>query len=76
MALTTLQEYQAIREAIQQLSTLNTDGTRRDFVSVSVDGMSTTYGASQMDSLQRRELELARRLTIRNSVKRTEPDFS
>ena len=74
--MTTLQEYQAIREAIQQLSTLNADGTRRDIVSVSVDGISTTYGASQMDSLQKRELELARRLTIRNSVKRMEPDYS
>ena len=37
-ALTTQQEYDAIREAIQKLSTLNTDGSRRDLVSFSVDG--------------------------------------
>jgi hypothetical protein len=75
-ALTTAQEYAAVREAIQLLTTLNTDGTRRDIVSVtSPGGMSVTYAASQMDFLQKRELELARRLTIRNTRKRTFPEF-
>jgi hypothetical protein len=73
--LTTAQEYAAVREAIQQLTTLNTDGSRRDLVSISIDGQSYTYGASQMTSLQAREVELARRLSIRNVRKRVTPDF-
>jgi hypothetical protein len=69
-ALTTAQEYQAIREALQLFSTGRTEA------SVSVDGMSITYQASQMVDLQRREQELARRLTMRNVRKRTFPDFT
>jgi hypothetical protein len=75
-ALTTAQEYQAIREAIQQLTTLDASGARRDFVSVTIGPMSTTYAASQIQWLQAREIELARRLSIRNVRKRTEVDFS
>ena len=75
-ALTTAQEYAAVREAIQQLCTLDSSGNRRDFVTVSMDGMNLSYGANQLAQLQARELELARRLTIRNSRKRVTPDFS
>jgi len=74
--LTTAQEYTAVREALQQLTTLATDGTRRDFVSISIGDMSQTYGSSQIQWLQEREVELARRLSIRNARKRTEPDFT
>lgn len=69
-ALTTAQEYQAIREAIQLFS------TGRTTASVTVDGMTITYMASQMADLQRREEVLLRRLSIRNVRKRTQPDFS
>jgi hypothetical protein len=75
VALTTQQEYDAIREAIQQLSTLSGTGERRDTVSVSVEGMSLTYSSAQMPQLQDREKELARRLTIRNVRKRTISTF-
>ena len=75
-ALTTQQEYDAVREAIQQLSTLDTSGARRDFVTVNVDGTSITYGAGQMSMLAAREMELARRLSIRNSRKRVTPSFA
>jgi hypothetical protein len=74
--LSTAAEYQAVREAIQQLTTLGTDGTRRDTVSFTIGDMSYTYNSSQLPALQSRELELARRLTIRNVRKRTECDFS
>lgn len=74
--LTTAQEYQAVREAIQQLSTLGTDGKRRDTVSFSVDGMSVSYAASQLQWLQAREVELANRICNANRRKRTSPDFS
>lgn len=75
-ALTTSAEYQAIREAIQQLTTLSGDGTRRDFATVTVDGVSVTYGAAQLPVLQAREIELANRICNRNRRKRTSPDFS
>ena len=75
-ALTTSQEYQAVREAIQQLSTLDSDGKRRDMVSFQVDGINMTYAATQLPQLQAREAELARRLTTSNQRKRTTPDFS
>jgi hypothetical protein len=75
-ALTTAQEYQAVREAIQQLTTLGTDGKRRDRVSVSIDGVSVSYSGSQLDTLMHRERELASRLCQRNARKRTTPDFS
>lgn len=75
-ALTTAQEYAALREAIQKLTTLDDDGSRRDFVSVTVDGMTFSYSANSLAQLQDREKELARRLTCRNVRKRTSSDFS
>jgi len=75
-ALTTLQEYQAVREAIQQLTTLDTGGKRRDKVSVTVGDTSVTYSASQLQHLQAREELLLKRLSIRNVRKRVTPDFS
>ena len=75
-ALTTSAEYQAVREAIQRLTTLDDDGNRRDRVAFTVDGMSVTYAASQLQWLQAREVELANRICNRNRRKRTSPDFS
>jgi hypothetical protein len=69
-ALTTAQEYEAVRTAVQTLT-----ATGQNTVSFSVDGISCTYNASQLTQLQDRELELARRLTIRNTRKRTFPEF-
>lgn len=59
-----------MREAIQTLT-----ATGQSTVSTTVDGMSVTYHASQMTQLQAREQELARRLTVRNTRKRTFPEF-
>ena len=75
-ALTTIQEYTAIREAIQLLTTLGSDGKRRDVVSISIDGMSKSYSAAQLPQLENRERELLRRLSIRNVRKRTQPEFN
>ena len=75
-ALTTSQEYQAVREAIQQLTTLDGSGQRRDRVSFSVDGLSVSYAATQLQWLQTREVELANRICNANRRKRTSPDFS
>lgn len=75
-ALTTAQEYQAIREAIQQLTTLDSNGNRRDTVTSSIEGFSVSYSSSQLQWLQAREVELANRLCNRNRRKRTSPDFS
>ncbi len=75
-ALTTAQEYQAVREAIQQLTTLGPDGKRRDRVSVSVGEVAFSYASNQLQALQDRERELASRLCVRNARKRTTPDFS
>lgn len=75
-ALTTAEEYAAVREAIQQLTTLNTDGTRRDIVSFNVGDVQVTYGGGQLTWLQDREIELAKRLTVKNSRKRVTPDFA
>jgi nitrogenase subunit NifH len=75
-ALSTSAEYQAVREAIQLLTTLGTDGKRRDVVSFSVDGQTVTYGAAQLPVLIERERELANRICNRNRRKRTSPDFS
>jgi hypothetical protein len=75
-ALTHALEYQAVREAIQQLTTLDPSGQRRDAVSFAIGDMSYTFNSSQLPALQARELELARRLTIRNVRKRTVSDFS
>lgn len=74
--LTTKEEYDKVREAIQALTTLDADGNRRDVVSIGSDGMSTTYNASQLPMLQAREETLAARLTTRNTRKRVTPDFS
>jgi hypothetical protein len=75
-AISTSLEYQAVREAIQQLTTLDANGKRRDTVSFSVDGLSVSYAASQLPWLREREAELANRLCNRNRRKRTSPDFS
>jgi hypothetical protein len=75
-ALTTSQEYQAVREAIQQMTTLDENGARRDAVSIAIDGVSVTYAAAQLQWLQAREAELANRLCNRNRRKRVSPDFS
>jgi len=68
--LSTKQEYDSIREAIQTLT-----ATGQSVVSVSIDGISTTYHSSQLVNLQAREIELARRLTCNQTRKRTRPDF-
>jgi len=70
-ALSTAAEYAAVREAIQALTT-----TGKSMVSFSVDGMSVTYQASQLQWLENRERELARRITCRNSRKRVTPDYT
>lgn len=70
MALSTAQEYQAIREALQIFS------TGKSTASVTIDGMTVSYQSTQADFLQSREMELARRLSIRNVRKRTRPDFT
>jgi hypothetical protein len=75
-AMTTAQEYQAIREAIQQLCSVAADGSRKDIVSFNVAGMSVSYSSNQLDFLQSREKELAARLTAHNRRKRTIPDHS
>lgn len=70
-ALTTALEYAAVREAIQTLTT-----TGQQIVSISQDGATVTYAANQLPWLQAREIELARRLSTRNTRKRTRPDFT
>jgi hypothetical protein len=75
-AMTTAQEYQAIREAIQLLCAVGADGSRKDIVSFNVAGMSVSYSSNQLDFLQSRERELAKRLSVANQRKRTTPDFS
>lgn len=69
-ALSTAAEYQAIREALQIFS------TGQSAAQITVNGVTVSYQSSQADFLQRRELELARRLSIRNVRKRTRPDFT
>jgi hypothetical protein len=75
-ALTTQQEYDAVREAIQLLTSLDSTGARRDIVSFNIGDMSVSYSSAQLNDLRSREVELARRLTIRNSRKRTTASFS
>ena len=70
-ALTTRQEYDAIRTAIQTLTT-----TGQSIVSFSLEGIQITFSQSQLTWLQEREIELARRLSVRNIRKRTLADFS
>jgi hypothetical protein len=69
-ALTTQQEYDAIREAIQTLT-----ASGQSTVSVSVDGMSVSYNASQMTQLAEREVVLANRICNKNRRKRVIPGF-
>lgn len=70
-ALTTLQEYEAVRLAIQTLST-----TGAATASFTLGDLSVSYTQSQLPWLEKREIELARRLSQRNIRKRTCPDFS
>ena len=69
-ALSTAAEYALVREAVQTLT-----ATGQSAVSFTVDGITVTYNASQLTQLQAREQELARRLTVRNTRKRTFPEF-
>jgi hypothetical protein len=69
--LTTAQEYQAVREAIQLLTT-----TGKSIVTVSIGDANISYQSSQLSLLQAREVELANRICTRNRRKRTTPDFS
>ena len=69
-ALTTTQEYDAVRLAIQTLS-----GTGAPIASFTLGDMTVSYSAQQLPWLQEREVELARRLSQRNIRKRTAPDF-
>ena len=68
---TTLQELTQIQTAIQTLT-----ATGQSQVSLSVDGVSVAYNASQLPQLEAREEKLLRRLSIRNVRKRTQSDFS
>jgi hypothetical protein len=68
--LTTEQEYRAVRTALQLFSQ---GRARASFV---IDGVSVTYQPGQMEFLERRERELAARLSRRNVRKRTQPDYS
>lgn len=72
-AMTTAQEYEAVRATIQSLL-----ATGRSTLSFSVGGVAKTYEAtaSQLPTLQAREIELANRICNRNRRKRTSPDFS
>jgi len=70
MAVTTQQEYDLIRAAIQAFA------TGASVYSCNVDGISVTYHAAQSNWLQDRERELAKRLSQRNIRKRVTPDFS
>ena len=75
-ALSHAAEYAAVREAIQQLTTLDANGNRRDVISFSIDGVTVTYAANQLHFLQERETILAARRSARNVRKRTVCDFS
>ena len=70
MALTTAQEYDAVRTAIQTLTT-----TGQSIVSFNVGDLQVTYNQTQLQWLEKREIELARRLSKRNIRKRTMADF-
>jgi hypothetical protein len=71
MALTTAQEYDAVRTAIQTLTT-----TGQSIISFNIGDMQVTYNQGQLSWLEKREIELARRLSQRNIRKRTLADFS
>jgi precorrin-3B methylase len=68
-AITTQQEYDAIREALQLFS------QGQSVAQVTQGDLTVTYQQSQMEFLEKREHELARRLSVRNVRKRTFPDF-
>ena len=70
-ALTTQQEYDLVREAIQ---TLTISGQQQ--VSFTMGDMSASFSQSQLPNLMQREAELARRLSLRNARKRVTPDFT
>jgi hypothetical protein len=74
--LTRALEYASVRASIQLLTTLDGSGNRRDIVSTSIEGFQQSYSSSQLPDLQKREIELARRLSVRQSRKRVTPDFS
>ncbi len=71
--LTTAQEYQKVREAIQALTT-----TSKSLVTVQFDGVSTTYenSVATRKSLMDYQVVLANQICNRNRRKRTSPDFS
>lgn len=71
MALTTAQEYEAVRTAIQ---TLTSSG--QPIASFNIDGIAVSYTSQQLPWLQSRETELAKRLSQKNVRKRTFPDFT
>lgn len=68
--LTTVQEYDAVRAAIQAFA------TGESVYSFNLGDMAVTYHSTQAAWLQERERELAKRLSQRNIRKRTIPDFS
>lgn len=68
--LTTQQEYDAIRAAIQAFA------TGASIYSFSLGNTSITYNSTQKEWLEKREEVLAGRLTARNVRKRTQPDFT
>jgi uncharacterized membrane protein len=70
-ALTLVQEYAAVREAIQTLSTTGTP-----VASFSVDGVQVSYTQNQLPWLETREQTLAKMINIRNVRKRTLTDFT
>jgi len=70
-ALTIAQEYDAVRLAIQTLTT-----TGASTASFTLGDLSVNYSISQLPWLEKREETLARRLNQRNIRKRTQPDFS
>ncbi len=70
-ALTLVQEYAAVREAVQTLTTTGTP-----VASFSVDGVQVSYSQSQLSWLQDREEVLSRRINARNIRKRTLTDFT
>lgn len=68
--LTTAQEYAVVREALQ------TFASGESVYNYTLGDLSVSYYADQKDWLQKREIELARRLTQRNIRKRTCPDHT
>ena len=67
-------EYANVREAIQAFIAATAAG--QPLSSYTLGDLSVTYYSNQMDWLQEREIELARRISQRNIRKRTRPDFT